>query len=298
MRFPLIALLLVLGLSAPCLAADADAERTAGIGADQDGKPEEAIAHFSKSIELAPNNDEGYAWRGLEEIKLRRYDDAIDDYTQAIAINPKEPAYYKSRGLAYARQGDPEHALADNGKAIDLAPDDASAYVNRANVYVALKNFDAAIADCNTVIDLVQKKGGKDGTDAEDLAVAYANRGIAYSALGRHDEALADLTEAIKRRSDAASSYVNRANVYINLARYDKAIADCNTAIKLVDEHRNTDGNDRHDLALAYANRGIAYSGAGKTKQSKADFAKARSINPTLRIDETTLPTRGNGVAR
>lgn len=292
MRLLPIAALLCLALAAEAL-ADAQSELDAGIDADRGGKYADALAHFSNYIALAPGKDEAYSWRGIENLRLGRFDEAIADYTKAIEINPAESAYYRSRGLAYAQNGDYGSAEADDGKAIAMAPDDASAYVDRANVYVATKRFKAAIADCNTVIDMIAEHRNRDGNDQEDAALAHANCGIAYSGMGRFEQAIAEFTDAIKAKPDDAANYVNRANAYINLDDGDSAIADCTAAIKMVTGHRNRDGNDKGDLALAYANRGIAHKHKGQKKPAIADLKKALELDPRLSLARKYLTEMG-----
>lgn len=59
--------------------------------------------------------DSGNAYRSQGE-----YEQAIADYTKAIELDPAYAAAYYNRGLAYDGQGDTEKALADYRKALDL----------------------------------------------------------------------------------------------------------------------------------------------------------------------------------
>src|SRR6185369_8762816 len=59
-------------------------------------------------------------------------DQAIADYTKAIDIVPSYVAAYNNRGNAYLRAGLREKAIADFTKAIEVDPKNALAYNNRA----------------------------------------------------------------------------------------------------------------------------------------------------------------------
>ena len=54
-------------------------------------KQTEALADFSKAIELAPNSVRGYIGRAQILLAQKQYDQTLADLDKAISLNPKEP---------------------------------------------------------------------------------------------------------------------------------------------------------------------------------------------------------------
>lgn len=83
-----------------------------------------------------------------------RYDEAIAKYTKAIELNPREAVIYVNRGSAYIKLDQYDLALADLNKSIELDPTNALAYAKRGFVYYKKGFIDLATADFQKVIQL------------------------------------------------------------------------------------------------------------------------------------------------
>lgn len=136
--------------------------------------PAQAVADYSKAIELDPEFAMTWHNRGLVFAALGDWRRAIADYNEALARDPEFATAYGSRGVAYREVGEHEAALADLDRAIELDPDAARHYQNRANVRCTLGQVDGAVEDRVKAIrlgyysaDLVQsvlkEKGYYDG---------------------------------------------------------------------------------------------------------------------------------------
>jgi tetratricopeptide (TPR) repeat protein len=53
---------------------------------------------------------------------MKRYDEALADYTRAIELDPSDAEFFGSRGQAYQAIGRYDEALADFNRAIELDP--------------------------------------------------------------------------------------------------------------------------------------------------------------------------------
>jgi len=88
-----------------------------------------------------------YFNRGFEYAKKGKLDQAIADYTKALELNPKFDWAYYNRGNAYEKKGRHARAIADYTKVIELNPRYAAAYNNRAIAYYHQKDYDKAWKD-------------------------------------------------------------------------------------------------------------------------------------------------------
>ncbi len=160
---------------------------------------EQAIADWTKAIEIDPNYTLTYYNRGIAKRRLGDISGAITDYNKVIEINPNDAGAYYNRGNAKYNFGDISGAIADYTKAIDINPNYVSAYYNRGIAKRRLGDISGAIADYNKVIEI----------DPNDVD-AYYNRGIAKYDLGNYSGAIDDYTKVIEINPNYASAYFNR----------------------------------------------------------------------------------------
>jgi tetratricopeptide (TPR) repeat protein len=69
-------------------------------------KYKEAAENFTKAINLAGSDAEGYINRGRVYIKLEKTDEAIADFKQAILFDPLNPSLYYWRAQAWKAKDD------------------------------------------------------------------------------------------------------------------------------------------------------------------------------------------------
>jgi len=224
---------------------------------------EEAIAHYTKAIELDPNYTAAYNGRGDILYRLGRYEEVIADYSCVIELNP----HWLLSILVCAKRGDAlyqleryEEAIADYSLMIVLNPSSTYSYNSRANALHKLGRYEEAITDYNRAIEL-----DPNNTDA------YNNRGLIWATLCRYKEMIVDYSYVIKLDPNYTNAYNGRGWALYKLGRYEEALADYNRAIAL-------DPNYIH----AYNNRGIALSDLGKFKEAIADYNKTLELDPNF----------------
>lgn len=102
---------------------------------------EAARAHedFRRAIELDPDNQDAYLYRGAAYLESQA-DLAVSDASHAIRIKPQDPEAYHLRAQAYLRQEAIESALRDCDRALELRPDFADALHTRGAAHLALAN--------------------------------------------------------------------------------------------------------------------------------------------------------------
>lgn len=74
---------------------------------------EGAIEYYSKILELYPNAEGVYVFRGNAKSALRNYGDAIADYTKAIELKEDNDSAYYERGRTKISAGDKEEGCKD-----------------------------------------------------------------------------------------------------------------------------------------------------------------------------------------
>ena len=93
-----------------------------------------AIADYTYTIHLAPNDALAYRSRGNAYSDKGDYDKAIADFTQAITLNPYDFYAYHRRGFAYNSKGDYDKAIVDYEEALRIEPNDTLALQRLENV--------------------------------------------------------------------------------------------------------------------------------------------------------------------
>lgn len=120
------------------------------------GKFDGAIADYSRGIELAPGEANGYVNRGASYEALGRFQDALDDYTIAINLDPEDPAAWNNRGNALLKVGRYADARDSFKTALSYASNGPQSYAFASlNLNLAefeLGNDNAAIKDVRSLL--------------------------------------------------------------------------------------------------------------------------------------------------
>jgi hypothetical protein len=86
-----------------------------------------------------------------------RYDEAVAAFTKAIELNSKNGVAFRKRGEAKYGQSDLQGAIVDAGKAILLDPMDYVSYNLRGVCLFVLRRYDESLEDCETAISIEPK---------------------------------------------------------------------------------------------------------------------------------------------
>jgi tetratricopeptide (TPR) repeat protein len=219
---------------------------------------EKALADYSRAIKLKPDLAEAWWDRSNSYRDLNQYDNALADANMAVKLDPKNCNSWHSRGHAYEDLGQTDKALKDFSEAVRLEPKNAWHWRCRGQAYDIAKQFEKAVDDLNKAIELDPKN-----------ASGVHRRGLAYQHLGQADKALEDFSQAIKLEGKNAEHWLFRCELYRQIHQYDNALADANKAIEL--DPKN---------ATARNNRGCAYLELHQYGKALDDFNKAIELDP------------------
>jgi len=164
-----------------------------GIQLSRGNRIDEAIAAYTKSIEINPSAG-AYNNRSAEYIRKGKYDMAISDVNQAIFLNYKYPMPYFNRGNAYFKKNDFESALKNYSRAIHLGPGQADFYYNEGQAYARMERDEKSLESYARAV-----------TIDPHYASAYYNMACIYSKKNDVTNSLSSLERAVSEGfSDAA----------------------------------------------------------------------------------------------
>lgn len=144
-----------------------------------------ADQHFTRAIELDPNNATAWQWRGESYCFRRQFDRCAADLREALAIDPLSPMLDTAQGLPARFAGDPDRAQSIFAAALRRHPSFALAELELGFVASDQGRWDEAIAHYEGALP------------ALGPVLAGAPLGYAYARAGRSEDArrvLADLT--------------------------------------------------------------------------------------------------------
>ncbi|MGZ6019952.1 MAG: aspartyl protease family protein [Phenylobacterium sp.] len=223
----------------------------------------EAIADYTKAIQLEPDSAAHYRARAMVRLAARQPVLAMADLDEALKRQPNDPEALMRRGELYLTTRDPVRAKADFDAAMKLSPNDSSLIAQAGAAYARAGLYEPAIHELDTWIAAHAKD--------EDLPRAFTSRCYARATWGKElPTALADC-DAAMRKDKTSEVMETRGLVLLRMGRLDEAIAQYTAAIKA-----------QPRAAPALYGRGLAELKKGQKTEGDADVAAAAAIAPGL----------------
>ncbi|MBN1661243.1 MAG: tetratricopeptide repeat protein [Anaerolineae bacterium] len=186
------------------------------------GEYDQAIAMYSKALELQPNDQRALEGRGQAYRITGQYLNAIADLSQALQLDPDSAIALRHRGDAYRMLGNHRQALRDFDRSLQLAPDSTFALSSRGETHRLLRNHRQALRDFDRSLQL----------DPDD-AFAFRHRGDTYRMMGNYRQALRDLDRSLRLEPHSAFALSSRGATHRLLGNYRQANADLRQALRL-----------------------------------------------------------------
>jgi tetratricopeptide (TPR) repeat protein len=264
------------------------------------GKIAEALADYTRVIELDPYYSEYYFDRANLYRQMQRNEEALADYEKAIAYSPPYEEAYYNRASVLSLLGRDDEALSDYSYVLELDPDYLNALINRASLFYELGAYDEARSDvehglalspnqpqllCTLgLLEMVAENPEK-ALVALQMALEYdpalleawINRAVLRYEQEDIAGAIEDLTRALALK-ETTTIFYNRGFAYQAQGDLAAAIADYTGALQLV-------GEDAQDT---YYQRGLCYQQTGQLELARQDFAAHLALGASPYVEEIT----------
>ena len=123
----------------------ADAEKSAAIALERDGKNAEAEAAWRGYLKTHPSSPEPYAHLGVLEAGLGHYKEAIAFYRKALTLGPPLPSLRLNLGLAQFKAGDLKAAIQTFTPLLKLQPKNQQLVTLIGMAHYGLAEYAAAV---------------------------------------------------------------------------------------------------------------------------------------------------------
>jgi tetratricopeptide (TPR) repeat protein len=258
---------------------------------DEQGKLEEAIAHYREALRIDPYFARAHNNLGVALAKQGKVEEAINHYLEALRLNRNlqktrlnlddaldlhlaeqdqttstggslviSPEYVKSLsnlGVALALMGKYDQAVAYCKKALELQPQWPEGLNNLGNVMAAQSKFDEAVQYLSLALEL-----------KPDYADAHNNLAVIYARLGQFAKASTHYSEALDLKPHSAEIHNNLGVALAAQGKLDKALQHYIRAVEL-----------RPEYAEAHMNLGNALSYQGDLQRGTVHLKRALAID-------------------
>lgn len=128
-----------------------------GYACSAAGRSKPAIAAYSRSLELNPQESAAWNNRGLLHEQLGELGKAVADFSKAIELNAKYDIAWNNRARVHAQLARWAKVVEDCSRFLELVPGprQANAYYRRAGAYAQLTRYREAVADYQKALELV-----------------------------------------------------------------------------------------------------------------------------------------------
>jgi protein O-mannosyl-transferase len=168
----------------------------------KEGKVDEAMVQFQKSLEIDSNNAEAHNNLGMGHLKKGQMDEAMAEFQQAVAIYPDFGDAHNNLGWALYKKGRPDEAISQYQRALEISPYEAAIHDNLGLVLIQKERLDEAAGQDEMALKI-------DPNDVE----AHNDLGVILFKKGEPDQAIAQFQEALRLNPGYRQAQNNLAEV-------------------------------------------------------------------------------------
>jgi tetratricopeptide (TPR) repeat protein len=233
-------------------------ESNLGVAFQSEGRLEEAIAHYQRSIALRSDYAPVYSNMASALRAQGRLQDAVATYERALRLQPDFPDAQYNLANALLDEGNADAAIEHFQVALRSIAGSAEVHSNLGIAFAAKGNTDEAIKQFRAALEI-----------DPGAAKAHRNLGDVLALTGRTDEAIDHLRRAAQLNPEDPDAHYNLGGLFLDMHRLDEAVAEFRAALTL------TPGS-----VEAHNNLGIALASQGKLEEAIDQFRQALRIQP------------------
>lgn len=184
-----------------------------------EGMLEEALADYSRAIQLDPQRHASFNSRGKLYFDNGQFELALEDYRKAISIEPNNGEYHTNLGATLGMLGRIPEAIEAMSRGLELRPNFAQGYANRAVMYNQVQQHELALQDLITYTSL----------NPFDADIWY-EKGRTHRFLNDLQSALDAYSRAIQLDSSKGIFFLERSRVHYQMGNLPQAREDMQAA--------------------------------------------------------------------
>ena len=252
----------------------------------------DAIAQYSKALEIETDNVEAYVLRAQAYEAINDLENAALDYKRATAFEQKDEELYYKGGKLYSSIGNDSVAIEMLTKSLEIKKKYIPPYSILVQSYLNLGNFDKALVKANEWVSLDKNAVSyyyealvydslqqfvkstevyrKCLEENPKFVLAYIGIASSELALNKINDAYTDINKAIEYDKNNVDAYVIKSKIGIKNMDYPNAINDISRAIIIEPENKEL-----------YRLRGTYYLQFGQYSNAISDYNKILLIDKT-----------------
>ena len=145
-----------------------------------------ALADYTASLKLRPDNYETLEFRGSVYLKTKRYEEAISDFSALVRIRPDLFEGYDAVGSLYEGRKNYDAAISEYGAFVEKYPDFSDGYFSLVDAYLLKRDATEALEYADKLASLAPK-----------YAPVYQSRAAVHEMQGDFEGALDDIDTAL-----------------------------------------------------------------------------------------------------
>ena len=243
------------------------AHNSLGVALEEQGKLEEAMAHYFKALQAAPEYPMAHYNLGESFFNQGELEKAIVHYSAALRNGPYYAEAHEGLGVALYQQGKLSEAIAHFSQALRINPDYAPTHNSMGASLVRQGKLNEAISHFAKALMITP-----------DSVATHNNMGHALVRIGKLDEAISHFYQALELEPDYLEAHNNLGGLFLSQRRFDKAIYHYRRVLKL-----------KPDMTEAHNNLGVALAYQGRSDEAILHLQQALKLKPDYQAAENNL---------
>jgi tetratricopeptide (TPR) repeat protein len=235
-----------------------DAQYNLGLALDRQGRTDEALVHYQMAASIQNDNSKAQNNFGAALLKKGKLDEAIIHLLKAVEIEPGNAEAQNNLGVAFNEKNRMDGAIPHFQKALEAQPGFAEAENNLGNAFFKKGKLDEALAHFQKAVEL-----GPENAEAQN------NLGVALVQKNQIADAITHLQKALEIQPFNATGHNQLGIILARKGRLQEAIVQFQQAVE-----------NQPDYTEAHFNLGKTLSQTGHDDAAVLEYRKVLKVNP------------------